>query len=131
MVIFIKAVAAVLAALILHLMLSKQSKDFSLLLTLGVCCMIATAALQYFEPVIDFFDNLQTIANLDPDMLRIILRAVGIGLLSEITGTICADSGNAALGKTLQILASSVILWISLPLFNGLFELIEGILLEI
>lgn len=129
--IFMKAVAAVLAALILHLILSKQSKDFSLLLTVAVCSIVATAAFQYFEPVMDFFKNLQFIGNLNQDMLNILLKAVGIGLLSEITGTICSDAGNAAMGKTLHILASAVILWLSVPLFTSLLTLVEEILIAV
>lgn len=127
--VFIKAAASILVALILHLILSKQGKDFSLLLTVAVCSIVAVTAFQYFEPVIDFFQNLQVIGNLDSDMLSIILRAVGIGLLSEITGVICSDSGNVAMGKMLQILASAVILWISIPLFTSLLTLVEEILI--
>ena len=129
--VFIKAAAGVLIALVLYLVLARQGKDFSLLLTVAVCCMVAAAAVNYLEPVISFFQKLQTLGQLDSDMMGIILRAVGIGLLAEITGLICADAGNAALGKTLQILASAVILWMSVPLFTSLIALIEEILVSV
>lgn len=129
--VFIKAAAGVLIALVLYLVLARQGKDFSLLLTVAVCCMVAAASVNYLEPVISFFQKLQTLGQLDSDMMGIILRAVGIGLLAEITGLICADAGNAALGKTLQILASAVILWMSVPLFTSLIELIEEILVSV
>ncbi len=129
--IFIKTSAAILVALVLHLILLKQGKDFSLLLTVTVCCIVVTAACQYLEPVFDFFQDLKVIGNLDQDMLSIILKSVGIGFLSEIVGLICSDAGNAAMGKTLQILASAVILWISIPLLESLLALIEEILILI
>jgi hypothetical protein len=44
---------------------------------------------------------------------------------------VCADAGNASLGKVLQILASAVILWLSLPVFTALIELIQKILGEL
>lgn len=128
---FIKATAGTLVTVIIYLVLSKQGKDLSILLTAAVCCMIAVAALEYIKPVTAFVDRLQNFSNFDTQMLQIILRAVGIGLLTEFTSLICADAGNATLGKTLQLLATGVILWLSLPLFTQLIDTIEGILLVI
>lgn len=128
---FIKAVAVVLVTVVLALALHKQGKDFSLLLTIIVCCMVTTAALTYLDPVVSFFKQLQTQAQLDSEMLKILMKAVGIGLLAEIASLICSDAGNAALGKTIQVLASAVVLWVSLPLLNGLMELVGQILGEV
>ena len=129
--IYFKAVAGTLIALIMFMMLSKQSKDMSVLLSVAVCCMLAVAAMRYFEPVIDFINRLQQISKLKSDTLMIILRSVGIALLTEIAVLICADAGNIALGKSLQLLSCVVVLWISIPLFTQLLELIEDILLII
>lgn len=129
--IFIKAVAGVLLALIMTLVISKQGKDFSLLLTVLVCTVVATAAISYLSPVINFFERLQIVGKLDSSFLKILLRAVGIGLLAEIVGLICTDAGNAALGKTLQFLAGVVVLWMSVPLFENVISLIDEILIPL
>lgn len=128
---FLKATGGILIALILCLILTKQSKDISVLLTVLVCCMVSAVAIGYLEPVFDFFNKLESIANIDKQMLSVIVKAVGIGLLSEIVSLICTDSGNASLGKIVQILASCVILWLSIPLFTSLIELAEEILVAI
>lgn len=126
--IYLKATGCALIALILSLILSKQSKDLSLLLTVLVCTIVALAAVHYLSPIVALFQRLQATAKLNQQFMNILLRAVGIGLLAEITGLICTDAGNAALGKTLQLLASTVILWMSVPLFTNIIELIEEIL---
>ena len=64
-------------------------------------------------------------------MLGILLKAVGIGLVSEIAGLVCNDAGNGSLGKTLQMLGSAVILYLSLPIFTAMLELIREILREL
>ncbi len=125
---FFQAVAAVLLAVILILVLQKQGKDTALLLALLVCCMIGVLAVSFLQPVMDFFRKLQALGALDETMLRTILKVVGIAMTGEIAGLICSDSGNSALAKMLQFLASAVILWLSLPLFTKLLELVEGIL---
>lgn len=126
--VLIKAAAGVLIAVLLGMALSKQGKECALLLTVAVCCMVVASAVSYLQPVIDFFERLQSLGNLDPEMLRILLKAVGIGILAEVIELICADAGNATLGKALQILATAGILWISIPLLDQLLELIEKIL---
>lgn len=129
--IFLKATCGILFTLVLYLVISKQNKDIALLLIVVACCMVSIAAMQHLQSVISFFDKLQDIGQLDPTFVSILVRTVGIGLISEIAGNICADAGNAALGKTLQTLASAVILWMSLPLFTKVIELIEEILIAI
>ena len=129
--IYLKSAVGTLITLIMFLVLSKQAKDISVLLSVAVCSILATAALRYFEPVITFINRLQQISNLDSDMLMIVLRSVGISLLTEIMVLICTDAGNAALGKSLQLLSCIVVLWISIPLFTQILDLIEEILLII
>jgi len=129
--VFIKTAGLILLALLLGIVLTKEGKDFSILLTVFVCTIIALAALRYISPIIDFLTKLQVMGDLDPEILTTLLRAVGIGILSEIICQICADAGNASLGKTLQILSAAVVLWLSVPLFTGLIELVEKILVAI
>ena len=126
-----KASGCALIAVVLCLTLSKQGKDFTLLLTLAVSCMLVWTAVRYLEPVMDFFRQLQELGQLDSQMISILLEVVGIGLVTQISCLICTDAGNAALAKSLQIVASAVILWLSLPLYTGLLDLIGRILEEI
>lgn len=129
--VFIKATGGVLVALVLYIVLAKQGKDISMLLTTAVCSMIAAAAVQFLEPVIAFLEKLRILGNIDPEMLGIILKTVGVGIIAEITGLVCTDAGNAALGKTLQFLAAAVVLWMAIPLFTGFIELVEEILISL
>lgn len=128
---FLKTVSGIMIAVVLYQLLSKRDKDIALLLTMLVCSMVAITAVYFLEPVIDFVGQLHTIAELDNQMLEIMLKTVGIGLLAEIVGHICTDAGNNALAKVVQLLATAVILWLALPLFSGLLELLENILGEI
>lgn len=125
---FLKAAAGVLIATLLCLTLSKQSKDFSIVLIIAVCVMVAVVALDFLQPVFTLLRNLATLGQLDTQMLKILFKSVGIGLLSEFVCTLCTDAGYASMGKALQLLASIVILYMSVPLFSSLIELIQSIL---
>jgi len=128
---FYQAAAGTLLACILCLTLGKQGKDFSILITIAVSCMILLLTTAYLEPVLDFIRRLELLGNLDNEMLSVLFKAVGIGLLSDIASVICMDSGNASMGKALHILSTAVILWLSIPIFNALLDLLQEILGEI
>ena len=125
---FFVAVAGILMTVILSLTLRKQNGELALLLSLCGCVLVIGVAVGFLKPMIAFLQNLRQIAALDSKMLGILLKVTGVAILSEIAGTVCADAGNAALGKTLQMLASFVILYLSLPMMTALLELVEKIL---
>lgn len=128
---FVKATGCILIALIISIVLSKQGKDFSILLTVFVCATVSVTAVNYLSTILDFFDRLQILGKLDPEFIKVLLRSVGIGLVAEISALICSDAGNAALGKTIQLLGGAVVLWLSLPLFSDIIELVEEILVSV
>ena len=126
MTLYWKALAGVLLAVVLILTLRRQ--ELGLVLGITVCTMAALAAAAYLEPVMDLVNTMQELGGLDEKLLKILMKAVGIGLLTEIAGMVCADSGNSSLGKAMQLLGTAVILWLSVPLFSALMEMIREIL---
>lgn len=129
--VFLKVAAGVLIAAVLCLVLSKQGADISLLLCLAVCSMVLVVALSYFHPVLEFARKLIHMGEVNNELMEILLKAVGIGLLSQIVSVICEDVGNKSLAKALQITATAVVLCISVPVLEKMLELIETVLGEV
>ena len=127
---YIRWAALVLIGLILSLVVGRQSKDMSLLLTLAVCVLVCVGVMEFLEPVTEFLRQVRKLGGLDSEAVSILLKSAGIGLLAELAGLLCADAGESALGKALQILSSAAILWLSLPLFQQVLTLIEGVLAQ-
>ena len=125
---FLKSTVVALIASVLGLILQKQGKDISMLLILAVSVMIAVAAMNYLEPVITFMTKLANLAELNDEMLRIVLKATGIGVVGELASMVAADAGNASLGKMIQMLTVGVVLWLAVPLLEQLLDLVTSIL---
>lgn len=115
-------------SVILCLVLSQQRKDIAFLMILAACLMLGAVVVSYLNPVFSFFKTLSSVGELDNVLLSTMLKCVGIGLIGDITASICNDTGNGAMGKLLQTLASVVILGLSIPLFQRLLSLVEEIL---
>ena len=128
---YFQIIAGALIAVVLGLTVGKLGKELSILLGIAVCCMVLIAAVNYLNPVMELISTLQSVGNLDSQWVAIMLKAAGIGLISELASLICADSGNAALGKAIHILACAAVLWLSIPLMNALISLIQKLLGEV
>ena len=126
--VFLRAIAGEVIAVILWISLGKQNKDFSTLLTLLVCVMIFVASVAFLRPLMQFISKIQYLGALDSDLVSVVLKSVGIGILAEISAQICKDAGNESMGKVLQFLSTTVVLWISIPVFEKLLALLDNIL---
>ena len=124
----VKVAAAVVVAVMLSTILQRQGKEYVTLLILGVCAMGVCFAFSYIRPVVSFLKRLQDIGNLNDEALKILLKSVGICLLNEICGALCVDSGNNALSKMLNLISTAAIMWISLPIFEQIIDLITEVL---
>lgn len=129
--VYLKACGAVLIAVILVLIVGKTNKDLGMVLTVSACCMVSLAAMEYIRPVLSFLERVEDIGGLDHNMIRILLKVAGLGLITEICSLVCTDSGSASLGKVMKLLGTSVMIWLSLPLYAMLIELLQRILGDI
>lgn len=128
---YLKVVTGILITLVISIILTKQGKDYSILLILTASAMAFGVSVSYLDKVIAFIHRLQSIGNLDIDMISVMLKTLGIGVLSEITAMVCVDSGNSTLAKVIQFISCAVILWLCIPLFEKLLELIENVLVAV
>lgn len=123
-----KICAAVLIVCVISLVIEKKEKDMTIILTICTCCCVSLFAMSFLRPVVDFIHSLEHIAAVDTQALRTVLKVIGISLIAEISTLICQDAGRSALGKAVQISATVVILWVCLPLFSKLMDLISKII---
>ena len=122
---FWKTTALVLLTVILSLSLDKTERDISAVMGIVALCIAACAAVTILNPVLNYLVELQRLFHLPDGLISILMKAVGIALVAELSATICADAGNASLGKMLQILGGAAVLTLSVPMFRTLMTIIK------
>ena len=125
---FIQTAASAMIGIILILTIRGKKGEIALLLSIACCCIALYGVVQILTPVRDFIEALMITSQIDTDLIKNLMKILGIGLIGEITSSVCADSGNTAIGKTVQLAATAMILYLSLPLFTALLELVERIM---
>ena len=123
-----KACAIMILTVVLGAALGKTEKDLSVVLTLAACCIILMVALEYLSDILVFLWELGSgIGDRNP-FTGILLKIASVALVTEVSSLLSADAGNSSLGKAMQILGNSVILFLSLPILEGFLEIIREIL---
>ena len=128
---FIKIAGVVLVVLILGLFIKNLRPELSVVLVIAASCIaIIFASNRFVAPVVAFVKELCVSGGLNMDLVMILIKSAGIGIISEIVILICTDAGFAALGKILKFTSVFVIIWISLPLMNELISLINKVMVN-
>ena len=125
---FWKATAVVILTIILGLTLGKTQKDIAIALTVMTCSVVMMIAMQYLSDVIRFLWDLSDKYSHQNSLMSTLLKISGVALVTELMCMISADAGNSSLGKATQILGTSVILFLSLPIFESFLAIIQEIL---
>ena len=123
-----KAAAIVILTIILGITLEKSQKDIAVALIITACCAVIMVALRYMSEVINFLWELTEATGNPNSFLNTLLKITGVALMTEFTGFISSDSGNSSLAKAMQFLGTSVILYLSIPIFEAFFSMIQEIL---
>lgn len=126
-----KGIGIGLVCCVLSLSVREREKDLSALLAIGACTAVSVMAISCMEPVVSLLRRLESLGPLHSEHLSILIKAVGIGIVTDISVRFCNDAGNSGTGKVLQLLGSAVMLRSSLPVFDALLELICSVLGEI
>ena len=122
---FWKTTSIVLLTVILGLAVGKTERDISTVLSLIAACIAAGVAVTILEPVLNYLWELQRLYDLPEGLVSVLLKAVGIALVAELSSAVCTDAGNALLGRMLQILGGAVVLSLSVPMFRTLMTIIK------
>ena len=125
---FWKAAAVGILTMILGLTLGKTQKDIAIALAVMTCCMVMMIAMQYLSEVIRFLWDLSNKCSSQNSFMGTLLKISGVALVTELICMISTDAGNSSLGKATQFLGTSVILFLSLPIFESFLAIIQEIL---
>ena len=125
---FWKAAAMAILTIILGITVDKTQKDIAIALTVMTCSLVMMIAMQYLSDVIRFLWDLSNKCGYQNSFVDTLLKISGVALVTELMCMISVDAGNSSLGKAMQILGTSVILFLSLPIFESFLTIIQEIL---
>jgi stage III sporulation protein AD len=125
MTILIKVAAIAVAGAVLGLVIKKNSPDMALMLTISLALIALYLAFDTIKGVTDFITSLADAAQISPAVLTVVLKAVGISIVTKLSSDVCRDAGQSSVASGIELTGSFAALYIALPLFKTVMDMIK------
>ncbi len=118
------AVAAALCALVVR----RSAREVGLVLALAAGALILVQALGAVADIRRLMEELGERAGLSPAVLAVVLKTVGIAVLTRISAEVCRDAGEGGIAASVETAGAVLALSAALPLMRAVVETIGGLL---
>lgn len=109
------------------IVLLKQIKpEFALLLKFATILLLGFLAFSVVSDAVSEIFSFGERVSIDSEMLKILLKALGLCLVAQITSDVCKDCGESALSTSVELVGKLSIVLMALPVAAQLIEISLG-----
>lgn len=123
-----KIAALCLIGVVLTLLLQKNHPEIAILLALAICGGVLLFSLSGMKAVLTLLDQMAQAGGLSEDLLRPLVKTVGIALITRTGAELCRDADQKALASVVETAGAFGAIVVSIPLFGAVWELLRGML---
>ena len=118
----VKICAVALLGVCAYVLLSHLKSDISFAVKIALTVLIGASALLLIAPFPEKIAELASIGEQNAEYVSILLKAVGIAILAQITAEICRDCGEGAAASGVELAAKLEISALCLPLIDTIIS---------
>ena len=124
----IKAAVIAVVGAVITLVIKKNSPEIALLLAAALAFLTLYFAADAITRLMGFIESLSDTAQLSPAILSIVMKTVGIAILTKISADVCRDAGQSSVASGLELTGAAAALYVALPLMETVFSMINDLL---
>lgn len=124
----IKIIGVGLIALIVIVIIKQYKPEFAIYISLVSGIIIVFLVFGKLSGIISILTDLSKKAGINATYLSIILKIIGIAILTEFGVSICKDAGETAIASKIEFGGKIIIISISVPIIAALLEVITTII---
>ena len=118
----------ILCACIVTQLVGKDSPDMKVLISLAAIILTAAQYIDSFGAVSRKLGSILDMADIDREYIAILLKALGICIVSQLSADCCRDCGESALAAQIETVARISLLMIALPLYSAVMDLVLALI---
>ncbi|MDR0856703.1 MAG: hypothetical protein LBM78_04780 [Clostridiales bacterium] len=111
-----------------YALLREQKPELAFLLAAAGGVLLLITVVDALVEVVFSLSAIASKTGLDGSVISSVLKIIGIGYLTEFAASLCEDMGVKNLSDKIATGGKIIVLFISLPIFTALINLIIGIL---
>lgn len=124
----IKIAVIGIITVVLAIVFRKGREEYSLYMSIAACVLILLWGIGKLQVILDAIDQLQGYIKLNKAYVGILIRIIGITYVTEISASLCKDSGYQAVSEQIEIVGKLTILAISMPIMLSILDTINSFL---
>lgn len=124
-----KILAICFVAAATGVLLKAYRGEYALALSVGTGCMLLLLVISNLSSAFTQVYNAFSSVGIDISYIRAVLKAVGIGYITQFIADTCRDAGQTAIASGAELAGRCAIFLISLPLLSNILEIAKQILL--
>ncbi len=117
---FITAITAIL--------LKSTKPELSFAVTVTGVIVILLFLVDSLRGVLSIFASIAQVAGIENELLKLLIKIVGVGYLTEFCAGILQDFGSSAVADKVVLGGKITVLIMSLPIIENLLKMIQGFL---
>ena len=117
-----------MTVVVLILVLKKQNPENAVVLSISAGVAILLFAINAFVPVLAEIFEIISPAGINNVYIKTLLKALGISLICQFVCESCKDAGQNALGANVLFCGRISIVFLSVPLFGEVMDIVKTIL---
>lgn len=119
----------VLAVITVILIVAIKPKNNEIALMLGICAsvIILMSVFSSVASVIDVVNKIVAVSNIGTSYVVILLKVIGICIVTEFAVNTCKDAGSQALANNVSLAGKIMVTVTALPLYNDILNTVLSI----
>ena len=118
----IKAFAFSAVCAVIGLLLKKQNPEIAILIVIVSASAILMIAFGVFKDIYDYIKEISSYAEIEPAIVSVIIKTLGIGIVSKFSADVCKDANHGAVATSVELLGSVTAIYLALPLIKTVIK---------
>lgn len=124
----IKIVAIAIVCALLCAVLKQYKPEYAIVVQLAASVLILLLVASAMGDLINAIRELIDGSGIDTGYLTLLLKALGVAILTQLAADACRDSGETALSNKVELAGKVTILLLCLPLIKAMIQLSAGLI---
>ena len=111
-------------AALFAVMVRQRAPEMALVLAMAACVLLLWNTLPLLESIRDVMEELASLTEISPALLRPMLQTVGLALVTKLAAALCRDAGEGSLAAFVEVAGAAAAVLVALPLLKMVLQLL-------
>lgn len=118
-----KLVGIAVAGTVVFVLLKKISPEYAVVSQISAVIIISFLAYPYLCDMLDLVYDYSEKSGIETDFFKIIIKCLGIAVVSQFSSDICRDNGSASLASQIEFAGKLMMIGASIPVIRSIIDL--------